>query len=38
LWVHDRGPGFTGSAEDVSGAAGIVIKERSEDHEGFLPA
>ena len=32
LWVHDRGPSFTGSTEDVSGTAGVVIEILFEDH------
>ena len=32
LWVHDRGPCFTGSTKEVSGAACVVIKVLSKDH------
>ena len=32
LWVHDRGPSFTGSTKNVSGTAGVVIEILFEDH------
>ena len=32
LWVHDRGPCFTGSTKEVSGAARFVIEVLSKDH------